>query len=473
MRSSNFLLKLTRAILFLLVIPIFSYGQYYNDVFSYKFNGTPQHGIKINTNIPFVSSKQMPTIMLEGYNYGDGKPIDIKIVYYIYANKFIRYKAVSTTSYTPDIHLTNENGKVVIFLDDQSYYLRFHVRVYANMAEQASWFTGWTSSDSPKAAGLPAGHDVNVPYETEDAIDVLPASTSDGGTTQIFAPDGGYFVKNGVGVQGAIEIKLPVFYSYTMLKFKVEVFNYATDESFTATISGYNYGGNNKWYNCSAQILATSFNNAHKVYFGDDGTNTKIWIGEPNSKWNYLKVRITEVMASHANISPDTWKKGWNIDLTTNNFSSQVNRTVENTLPIASGSSIWQVSNDDIYYPNPNGQVGIGTNSPTAELTVNGHIHAKEVRVYTAAGADFVFDKDYDLLELDKLEKFVTTNQHLPDIPSEKKMIEDGLHLGEMDIRLLQKVEELTLYIIEMNKKLEKVETDNKQLQKEIKSLKH
>lgn len=473
MISSKSFLKLTRIIMILLVIPMFSYGQYYNDVFSYKFNGTPQNGIKINTNIPFVSNKQMPTIMLEGYNYGLAKPIDIKIVYYIYANKFIRYKAVSTTTYTPDIYLTNENGKVVIFIDDRSYYARFHVRVYANMAEQSSWFTGWTSSDTPKATGLPAGHDIKVPYETEPAIEHLPSSTSDGGTTQIFAPDGGYFVKNGTNVQGAIQIILPVFYSYTMLKFRVEVFNYVTDESFTATIAGYNYGGNNRWYNCSAQILTTSFNNAHNVYFGDDGTNTMIWIGEPNSKWKYLKVRITEVQAAHGNYSANTWDSGWKIDLATNSFSSKVNRTVENTLPIASGSSIWQRNNDDIYYPNANGQVGIGTNSPTAELTVNGDIHAKEIRVYTAAGADFVFDKDYDLLELDELEKFVTTNQHLPDIPSEKKMIEDGLHLGQMDIRLLQKVEELTLYLIEMNKKLEKVETENKQLQKEIKSLKH
>ena len=465
----SYTLKLMKVLAFLLFIPILGYSQYYNDVLSYRFNGTPANGIKIETNMPYASSQQMPTIMIEGYNYGAGKPIDIKIVYYIYADKYIQYKATSTSTYTPDIYLSEENGKVVIFIDDRSYFVRFHVRVYAHMSEQASWFTGWTHTDTPKASGVPVGHEALVPYdvvESEPEAPTLPAGIKENGITQIYAPQGGSFVQNGQSVVGAIKIKLPVLYTNTMLRFRVEVFNYVTDKSFTAIIAGYNYEPSTTWHNCSAQIITSSLDNAHKVYFGDDGTNTMVWIGEPDSEWKYLKVRISEVQATHLNNEVDTWNKNWSINLETNDFSGNVNRTVSNTLPVSSGSSIWQNTNDNVYYLNPDGKVGIGTNTPSAELTVNGHIHAQEVRVYTDAGADFVFDENYNLIDIDELEKYVTENKHLPDIPSEKEMIEEGLHLGDMNIKLLQKVEELTLYIIDMNKKLEALSAENEKLRK-------
>ncbi len=470
MRTFSNSLKVLRVLFFLLVIPAIGFAQYYNDVLSYKYNGTPTNGVKIQTNIPFTSSAQMPTIMLEGYNYGLRKPIDLKIVYYIYQDKYIQHKVVSTSTYTPDIYLSEENGKVVIFIDDRSYYMRFHVRAFANMAEQASWFTGWTHSDTPKATGVPVGHEVLVPYDTAAEVEgpSLPIGIAENGITQIYAPGGGSFVQNGTNVVGAIKIKLPVLYTNTMLRFRVEVFNYVTDKSFTAIIAGYNYAPSTVWVNCSAQILTTSLDNAHKVYFGDDGTNTIVWIGEPDSEWKYLKVRVTEVQATHLNASVGTWDDGWNVSLATSDFSGNVNRTVSNTLPVASGSSIWQSTNDDVYYANPDGRVGIGTSNLSAALTVNGHIHTKEVRVYTDAGADFVFDENYDLPNIDELEAFITKNKHLPDIPSEKEMIEEGLHLGEMDIKLLQKVEELTLYIISMNKKLDALSAENEELRKKI-----
>lgn len=471
MKNSFYVFRLMKVLVILLFIPMLGYSQYYNDVLSYDFAGTPTNGIKIETNMPYVSGKQMPTIMIEGYSYQTGTPIDIKIVYYIYQDKFVKYKAISNSSYTPDIYLSEENGKVVIFIDDQSYFQRFHVRAYAKKNEEASWFEGWTHSDTPKASE--PTHEVLVPYdiavpepEPEPEVPALPIGINEDGVTQIYAPEGGSFIENGMDVVGAIKIKLPVLYTSTMLKFRVEVFNYLTDKSFTAIISGYNYNASSIWHNCSAQIITSSLDNAHKVYFGDDGTNTIVWIGEADSEWKYLRVRVTEVQATHAGSGVDVWNKNWNVSLDVSDFSDSVNRTVSNTLPVSSGSSIWQNTNDDVYYPNPDGRVGIGTSKLSAELTVNGHIHAKEVRVYTDAGADFVFDENYDLIDIDELEKYVTENKHLPDIASEKEMIEEGLHLGEMNIRLLQKVEELTLYIIDMNKKQEALSAEIEKLKK-------
>ncbi|MFC1226717.1 hypothetical protein ACFE6N_23135 [Pedobacter sp. BG31] len=102
-----------------------------------------------------------------------------------------------------------------------------------------------------------------------------------------------------------------------------------------------------------------------------------------------------------------------------------------------------------------NGNVGIGTTNPTDMLTVAGKIGAREIKVSTNAGADFVFEPDYQLPALTDLEKFVKTNKHLPDIPTAKQMVENGVNLGELNIKLLQKVEELTLHLIEKEKQLE------------------
>lgn len=110
---------------------------------------------------------------------------------------------------------------------------------------------------------------------------------------------------------------------------------------------------------------------------------------------------------------------------------------------------------------NYDGQVGIGTNSHEdtfTKLTVAGKIHAQEVKVNVDAGADFVFNDNYKLTELPELENYVIKNNHLPDIPSAKEMQENGLELGDMQIKLLQKIEELTLYIIKQDKRIDALE---------------
>ncbi len=102
------------------------------------------------------------------------------------------------------------------------------------------------------------------------------------------------------------------------------------------------------------------------------------------------------------------------------------------------------------------GNVGIGTTTPTQKLDVAGTIRAHEIKVEVSAGADFVFSPDYNLKPLSEIESFIQTNNHLPEIPSEKVMQEEGLNMNEFQIKLLQKIEELTLYVIEQNKTIEK-----------------
>lgn len=76
--------------------------------------------------------------------------------------------------------------------------------------------------------------------------------------------------------------------------------------------------------------------------------------------------------------------------------------------------------------------------------------------------ADYVFDKNYKLKPLSELERYYSVNKHLPEVPSEKEVADNGVNLAEMNVVLLKKVEELTLYVVELNKKIEKLEHPEK-----------
>ena len=114
------------------------------------------------------------------------------------------------------------------------------------------------------------------------------------------------------------------------------------------------------------------------------------------------------------------------------------------------------------------GNVGIGTTTPDFKLTVNGKIKAEEIQVVVDVPADYVFEEDYSLMPLEEVEKFVTKNKHLPGMPDAQSLIANGWQVGEMNNKLLEKVEELTLYLIEMNKELDQVKKENKELKRMI-----
>jgi hypothetical protein len=135
-------------------------------------------------------------------------------------------------------------------------------------------------------------------------------------------------------------------------------------------------------------------------------------------------------------------------------------------------------------------KVGVNTNNPTAMLTVNGTtligdpatvslpvgyklyvqtgILTEKIKVAvngTANWSDYVFAANYKLMELNKLEKFITENKHLPNIPSAEEVVSEGVDLGEMTSKLLGKIEELTLYIIAQDKKINEMNNTINQLQ--------
>ena len=132
--------------------------------------------------------------------------------------------------------------------------------------------------------------------------------------------------------------------------------------------------------------------------------------------------------------------------------------------------SVWSNNLQNRMFIAPNGNVGIGTTSPSAKLNVNGNtivrgtVSAKKFRT-SSTGADFVFEPSYKLPSLEDVARYVKTNKHLPDVPAAKTMQEKGIDLGEMNTKLLQKVEELTLYLIEQNQKIRVLEQKVKTLE--------
>ncbi|MCB9264078.1 MAG: hypothetical protein H6558_03535 [Lewinellaceae bacterium] len=115
-----------------------------------------------------------------------------------------------------------------------------------------------------------------------------------------------------------------------------------------------------------------------------------------------------------------------------------------------------QLSVDQKFIIQHNGQVGIGEeNLGDYKLSVNGKVKCREVRVTNDGWSDFVFDEDYQLPSLEEVKAFIEENNHLPDVPSAQEVMENGTNLGEIDAILLQKIEELTLYVIDLKKENE------------------
>ncbi len=110
------------------------------------------------------------------------------------------------------------------------------------------------------------------------------------------------------------------------------------------------------------------------------------------------------------------------------------------------------------------GAVGIGTNNVrNYELAVNGEIIATEIVVKATPWPDYVFEKDYSLPKISEVENFIKENKHLPNVPTADKINNDGVSVGEMNRILLQKIEELTLYIIDMEKRIKELEGKDNQ----------
>ena len=98
-------------------------------------------------------------------------------------------------------------------------------------------------------------------------------------------------------------------------------------------------------------------------------------------------------------------------------------------------------------------------------ISANGTVKAKEVNVTATGWADYVFDSGYTLKTLEEVQQFYSTYGHLENIPTEKEVIKSGVNLSEMTVKLLEKVEELTLYLVEQNERIKALEAKLNEVQ--------
>ncbi len=231
-------------------------------------------------------------------------------------------------------------------------------------------------------------------------------------------------------------------------------------ESFAVTYTGVGVGLKNPLYPFHVQTGVAVANNI-TAYFGTAPASTSV--GSRNMFFvNYLGATSTYNTIQKAGDQGIFWNDGQNI---TQNVDA-CNRTIFTnnggfviapqqdpnaaTTPAASGLRI-----------DNTGKVGIGIMTPVQMLEVAGNIKCTKL-IVTTQWWDKVFEKDYKLLTLPELEKYVLTYKHLPDLPTEQEVAKNGCDVGETTSLLLKKVEELTLYTIQLQKQVDELK---KQLQ--------
>ncbi|MEO9511829.1 MAG: hypothetical protein ABJN84_04260 [Flavobacteriaceae bacterium] len=138
--------------------------------------------------------------------------------------------------------------------------------------------------------------------------------------------------------------------------------------------------------------------------------------------------------------------------------SNAVSVTTDVSSGSGGGSSVWSESNSVASYT---GSVGVGTSTiPSGyKLAVNGKIITEELKVQLqSAWPDYVFSKEYELPSLEEIQKHIEEKGHLPNIPSATEVEVNGVELGEMNKLLLEKIEELTLYLLQQEERIKKLE---------------
>ncbi|PXX95011.1 hypothetical protein DF185_22805 [Marinifilum breve] len=214
------------------------------------------------------------------------------------------------------------------------------------------------------------------------------------------------------------------------------------------------FDGTDNWYFGAHQTYSwvVSKGNYQGIKFTVlENGNVGIGINEPNRKLDIkggIKLRDSGV---------SSWDLGFGANSDPVRFLSiDVVNSALNTDPL------------ELVYSRGSGVIIGRRDAADKYLKVYGNIEAKEMKIVTQIGADFVFEDNYQLRSLEEVEDFVKENKHLPDVATAKEMQENGVNQSEMNQKLLQKIEELTLYVIDQNKKTNKLITENEVLKKRI-----
>lgn len=163
-------------------------------------------------------------------------------------------------------------------------------------------------------------------------------SVANNSDSVIRAPGGGVLTSTNGAAAGRIKIRLPQGFTNTMMRFTVEIYEYAENYACTLEIAGYNYSGDSRWYNVTARVQGAS-NVEYPVFFGHDGERCCVWIGATTQEyWSYPQVRIRDFFAGYSNYERWRWEAGWGISFDQTSIApgtgtNQYSNFVLDTLP--------------------------------------------------------------------------------------------------------------------------------------------
>ena len=384
--------------------------------------------------------------------------------------------------YPTAVQFGNDGTNSVIWIGDNSSQWKSlrvcvaEVLLGSNANQIDKWEADWSISVDPNNS-ISAQQTVTnlLPYAqiSLESIVAQGLAAEDNLVTRITYPGGASYRAPTNSENGAIKITFPIDFNAPAFRMRVEV--YHRYGSFTLWVNGNVSAGTQTWLTPGAQLITSNPSLVHEVHFGKDSNNNLVvWIGKEDTHWWSLFAEVKEVSV-RGNAKED-WEDGWNISLEDQSFTSDIQTTLTDVLPVAQPNTPWADSLTAINYSA--GNVIIGTNNNQADtLFVHGAIRGRTLRATAnVSGADFVFEPDYDLPALSEVEQFIKIHKHLPGIPPAKEMQEQGLDLAEMNIKLLQKVEELLLYTIEQAKLIDRqsklVENQEKRIKKLEKQIK-
>lgn len=242
---------------------------------------------------------------------------------------------------------------------------------------------------------------------------------------------------NNTPVNGVnIKTNLPFTNGTQMVSLKVEGYTYGSGAIIDLNISWYIYGGTFR-----NPTISSAGSYTPEVFLTNNNGMVNVFI---NEKDYYTRFRITAFAKGMGELS--TWFQGWTIVDEAMQGTQSVNLAYKNNFK-------GTVANQGDLFSS--GNMGIGTTDTKGyKLAVNGKIRAQEIKVEAANWPDYVFAKDYKLPSLKETEEHIKQKGHLPGIPSAKEVQSNGVDLGEINAKLLKKIEELTLHLIEKDKEI-------------------